>query len=509
MRRSFLILSIFLALMFVACSGDEKTTTPVEDGKMVTDGVKMDNGTEPLPEPANTYSAKGRESIVYVMCQTNISNDFPYGSGFFVDKDKIVTNIHVMAKPGPEFAKLNDKQTIWTVEGVTAYDVKYDIAVLKLSGEGTPLRLGDSNTVQRGEPVVIIGFPSREYTTTTGNIHGIRYSDKLIGTTAEANKGSSGGPVINSEGKVIGIYTRSDYYSFAVPSNRLKELLVQSGPPEPLAQWHQRDDIRAYAYHHEGEGRFNAGDYAKAIVSFDNAISQNPEHIRAYFWRGRAKYGLGKSNADQGNITEAQHLYQEAIDDYTLTLKINPEFALAYNSRGWTKHEFGKSIAGQGDIAKSQHLYQAAIDDYTHSIKIDPKYDFPYFHRGLTRTVFGISKADQGNITKAQQLYQVAIDDYTQAVQLFPKYPMAYNNRGWAKYLIGRIKATQGNVTEALRLYQAAIDDYSQALSIDNRLVLAYYNRGNAKELLGQHEEAEKDFAKAKELESKSDTTSD
>ncbi len=213
--------------------------------------------------------------------------------------------------------------------------------------------------------------------------------------------------MISSRGEVIGIYTRSDYYSFAVPSNRLKALLTQSGPLEPLAQWHQRDHIRAYAYHHEGEGRFNAGDYVKAIVSFDNAISQNPKHIRAYFWRGRAKYGLGKSKADQGNITEAQ------------------------------------------------------------------------------------------------QLYQVAIGDYTQAIQLFPKYPMAYNNRGWVKYLIGRIKAKQGNVGEARRLYQAAIDDYTHAININPQHVLAHYNRGNAKKALGQHEAAEKDFEKAKELESK------
>ena len=503
MKRSLLILSIVLTLMIVACGGVEETSTPTEEDKMVMEDDKMDNNTEPLPEPVKTYSENSRESIVYVMCQTGISDDFPYGSGFFVDKDKIVTNIHVMAKPAPVFAKLNDKQTIWTVEGVVAYDVEYDIVVLKLSGEGTPLPLGDSDTVQIGEPVVIIGFPGRKYTVTTGIVHGIRNSDNLIGTTAEANKGGSGGAVISSRGEVIGIYTRSDYYSFAVPSNRLKALLTQSGPLEPLAQWHQRNHIRAYAYHHEGEGRFNAGDYVKAIVSFDNAISQNPKHIRAYFWRGRAKYGLGKSKADQGNITEAQHLYQAAIDDYTLTLKINPEFALAYNNRGWTKHEFGKSKAEQGDIAKSQHLYQAAIDDYAHSIKIDSKYSFPYFHQGLTKTALGRSKADQGNITEAQQLYQVAIDDYTQAIQLFPKYPMAYNNRGWVKYLIGRIKTKQGNVGEAQRLYQAAIDDYSQALNLDNKHVLAYYNRGNAKEALGLHEEAEKDFKKAKDLESK------
>ncbi len=445
---------------------------------------------------------KGRVSTVRVMCWAGPSIGFPYGSGFFVDKDKIVTNIHVVAKPGPIFAKLSDKETIWAVEDVVAYDVEYDIVVLKLSGEGTPLPLGDSDLVQKGQPVVAMGYPGRKYKVTTGNVHGIRKSDNLLGTTAKPGKGRSGGPVLNSKGEVIGIHARSDYYSFEVPSNKLKALLAQSAPPEPLAQWQKHPHIRAHAYHHEGEGRFNAGDYAKAIISFDNAIQQNPKHIRAYFWRGRAKYGLSKSKVNQGNAAEALQLYQAAIDDYTLTLKINPEFALALNNRGWTQHEFGKFKASQGDVAEAQHLYQAAVDDYTHSIKIDSKYDFPYFHRGLTRTVLGRSIANQGNITEALHLYQAAIDDYTQAIQLFPKYAMAYNNRGWVKYLIGKSKADQGNAAEVQQLYKAAIDDYTQAIKINPKDVLAYTNRGNAKKVLGQSDEAEKDFAKAKELES-------
>ena len=404
-------------------------------------------------QKSGSDSEKGRESTVRVMCWTGPSSEFPYGSGFFVDKDKIVTNIHVVARPGPIFAKLNDKKTIWTVEGVTAYDIEYDIVVLKLAGEGTPLPLGNSDTVQRGEPVVAVGYPDRKYKVSSGNVHGIRNSDKLLGTTAESAKGSSGGPVLNGKGEVVGITTRSDYYNFSVPSNRLKVLLAQSGPSEPLEQWHQRDHIRAYAYHLEGEVRFNAGDDANAIVSFDNAILQNPKHILAYFWRGRAKTNLGKSKADQGDITEAQQLYQAAIDDNTLTLKINPEFALAYNNRGWTQHEFGKSKAGQGDVAEAQQLYKAAINDYTRSIKIDPKYTFPYFSRGLTRTALGKSKAEKGSIAEAKKLYQKAIDDYTQAIKIDPKH------------------------------------------------VLAHYNRGNAKKALGQSDEAEKDFTKAIELE--------
>jgi tetratricopeptide (TPR) repeat protein len=395
-----------------------------------------------------------------------------------------------------------DKETIWEVVGVIAFDAEYDLVVLKLSGEGTPLSLGDSDVVQKGEPVVTVGYPGGKYKVTTGNVHGIRNSDKLLGITAESAKGNSGGPVLNSNGEVVGITTQLDYYSFAVPSNILKELLTRSVSPEPLTQWQKRNHIRAYVYHHEGENRFNAGDYAKAIINFDNAIQQNPKHIRAYFWRGQAKYSLGKSKADQGNVAEAQSLYQAAIDDYTLTLKINPEFALAYNNRGWTQHDFGESKASQGDVVEAQHLYQAAIDDYTHSIKIDPKYTFPYFYRGLTRREFGKLKVDQRDETIAHDLYEAAIQDYTQVIRLRSSYAMAYNDRGGVKYLLGKSKANQGNVAEAQQLYKAAIDDFTAAIKIDPKQVFAYKNRGNIRKLLGLHEMAEQDFAKAKELES-------
>ncbi len=451
---------------------------------------------------ARIESKKGRASTVRVTCWSGVSSEISVGSGFFVDTDKIATNIHVVARPGPVFVKLMDKETIWEVVGVIAFDAEYDLVVLKLSGEGTPLPLGDSDIVQKGEPIVTVGYPDGKYKVTTGNVHGIRNSDKLLGTTAESAKGNSGGPVLNSNGEVIGINTQLDYYSFAVPSNILKELLTRPVSPEPLTQWQKRNHIRAYAYRYEGEDRFNAGDYAKAIIKFDNAIQQNPKHIRAYFYRGWAKYDLGKSKADQGNVAEAQSLYQAAIDDYTLTIKINPGFALAYNNRGWTQHAFGEFKASQGDVAEAQHLYQAAIDDYTHSIKIDPKYTFPYFYRGLTRRALGKLKVDQRDETIVQDLYEAAIQDYTQAIRLRSSYAMAYNDRGGVKYLLGKSKANQGNVAEAQQLYKAAIDDFTAAIKIDPKQVFVYKNRGNIKKLLGLHEMAEQDFAKAKELES-------
>ncbi len=472
----------------------------VDVGKSIQLRYRMD-------ADAPVASIESKKGIMSTVCVINWSDGLRTGSGFFIGTDKIATNIHNIDNQGLVYVKLINNDSIWKVEEVSAFDVEHDLVVLKVSGEGRPLPLGDSDEVQKGIPVVTVGYPDGKYRVTTGNVHGIRNSDKWIGTTAETSKGNSGGPLLNGKGEVIGINTRLGTYSYAVPSNILKPLLAWTGPPEPLAQWQKRDQIRAIAYFGEGEDRYENEEYTKAIINFDDAILHNPKYIRAYNWRGRAKYRLGQSKAEQGNLAEAQKLYHAAIADFTQGIKIYPKFYYAFYNRGKAKRYLGESKAEQGNLAEAQHLYVAAINDFSHSIKIDPKYNIPFFQRGLTRTALGRSIANQGNITKVlplyqAALYQAAIEDYTQAIQLFPKYAMAYNNRGWVKYLLGKSKVDQGDAAEAQQLYQTAIDDYTEAIKIDPQHVLAHYNRGNAKKALGQSNQAQKDFAKAKELES-------
>ena len=76
------------------------------------------------------------------------------GSGFFVEHDKIVTNIHCVAGVTKLRAKLVGTETFYDLEGVLASDVKNDLVILKVSGKGAkPLSLSDSNDFQVGESV--------------------------------------------------------------------------------------------------------------------------------------------------------------------------------------------------------------------------------------------------------------------------------------------------------------------------------------------------------------------
>src|SRR6516225_1013196 len=105
------------------------------------------------------------------------------------------------------------------------------------------LSIGNSDAVQVGDSVYAVGNPEGlEGTFSQGIVSGIRESggDRLLQITAPISPGSSGGPVLNEKGEVIGVsvatFRDGQNLNFAVPSIYLKELLSKAGPLIPLAQ---------------------------------------------------------------------------------------------------------------------------------------------------------------------------------------------------------------------------------------------------------------------------------
>ena len=391
--------------------------------------IKLKKSADADAPATDLASEEGRASTVRVMRWKGTSSGFSYGSGFFVDMDKIATNIHVVASPGPIFAKLPDRDVIWSIETVNMFDVENDLVILKITGEGPPLPLGNSDTVEIGEPVIVVGYPGRKYKVMAGTIHSTKDGGNLLVTTADSSSGSSGGPVLNRKNQVIGVHARSDdSYSFEIPSNILKSLLNQPERTEPLVEWRQRKRIRAYVYFKNGKNRSNAEDYDTAITEFNSAIQLNPAYARAYFKRGFAKSKTGDSAG--------------AIEDYTHTIKFNPKYTTAYYNRANRKRDHA--------------LYAAAIRDYTVAIGLAPKYDKAYHNRGRVKYLLGKSEADKGNRAEAVLHYQAAIDDYTEAIKINPAYVLAYYNRGDARKLLGQHEAAKKDFEEAKALERDA-----------------------------------------------------
>ena len=146
---------------------------------------------------------------------------------------------------------------------------KNDLVVLKIAGEGTPSLLGDSDAVAVGDTVIAAGYPSGKYKVTQGIVHRVRNNDKWLQMEIALSGGSSGSPVRNSKGQIIGIVSAvEDPYSYVIPSNALRTLIAQSGPVEPLTQWRKRAPIRAYIYSVRGQRKYNANHYDDAIARF-------------------------------------------------------------------------------------------------------------------------------------------------------------------------------------------------------------------------------------------------
>ena len=178
------------------------------------------------------------------------------GSGFVIDKaGHIVTNYHVVQNAQEVEVTFSGGDSVTaTVVGV---DPSTDIAVLEVELPAqalTPLPLGDSDEVQVGDEVVAIGNPfGLDRTVTKGIVSALQRQitapngftiDEAIQTDAAINHGNSGGPLINTEGEVIGVNSQIETggvsegnvgVGFAVPVNTVKDVaaqLIQTGKVE-------------------------------------------------------------------------------------------------------------------------------------------------------------------------------------------------------------------------------------------------------------------------------------
>ena len=421
-----------------------------------------------------------------VLIRVKLKNGEGTGSGFFVQKDLIVTNIHVVALATSISVELVDPKTesiirTFAVKSVTAFDAINDLVVLKIDGEGTPLLLGDSDSVKCGDVVQTVGYPNGKYKITDSSIHSIRNYDKWIRLKVKTFGGYSGGPVLNSNEQIIGIAVRSEEIrTLVIPANTLKPILSQSQPEESFTQWLERKQVRAYIHLVQSQINAHLKSYDEAIADLDKATELYPEFALIFYKRGTLKSVLGETKDKNSNEVEAQHHYRGAIDDYTEAIRLCPDFAEAYNNRACAKRLHGKSKTNSGNEI-SHYINQAAIDSNT-AIKLEP-------NNALFYCTHGQIKYDLGE-------YCAAIDDYTEAIRLYPDFAEAYNNRADAKRLLGKSGTTSVN-SETAQYLNEAVTDINTAIKLESDNALFYHTHGQIKYDLGEYCAAIDDYEKA------------
>jgi S1-C subfamily serine protease len=244
------------AVILIAGIGNTTRETIVEQGSSSANAGAATSG-ELTPRTIYQRDAPGVVYITATVIQhtQSVFDLFPSttrgtatGSGFVINRDGVIlTNAHVISGAVRISVAFANNQTV--TAKVIGKDPDDDLALLKVNADGltlVPLTLGDSSTVQVGDPTVAIGNPfGLARTLTTGVVSALQRSiqapnnfaiDNVIQTDAPINPGNSGGPLINAQGQVIGINSQiqtgtngngSVGIGFAIPINTAKAVIPQ------------------------------------------------------------------------------------------------------------------------------------------------------------------------------------------------------------------------------------------------------------------------------------------
>ena len=455
------------------------------------------------------------------------------GSGFFVAPYLIATNIHCVVGTTWVLVEPVSLPNTYPIESVVAYDDKTDLVILRVSVEGVPLSLADSNTAKIGEQIYAVrctggGVEEKgaRGAVTEGTISGIRQSDAYLRLRTTLSGGNSGGPVINKAGKVIGIAVAGNSsvrgtaaenppeFAYAIPSNAISGLLAEAGTEESFETWRERPRIRAYAEASQGYVKQRERKYKAAIAHYTDALALNPDLVALYHNRGTLRNALGQHKAaiadwdaalernpdlveayfNRGTSKTALDDFEGCIADCSTAIELNPDAMPAYYNRAQARMELKQYTEGIEDYDKVLKFRLSKADAYG-----------AYYNRALAKYLLGLEKAAEEDEDAAIRLYQSAIPDYTQAIEVAPTPALVsrnYNNRGYAKYLIAEYESAVGNMDEARNLYEAAMLDSEEAIKRDRRNAYAYCTRAVTKVAFDAYEAAIDDFDRAIKLDS-------
>ena len=228
------------AVATTALHDDTPTVRTITNTRTVS-ATSSDSG---VLSPHDVYQA-AKDSVAYVTTGSGT------GSGFVISDDGyIVTNAHVVEGANGQIkAKIGDGKTLDAK--LVGQDASTDLALLKVSATNLkPLALGDSSSVQVGDPAYAIGNPfGLDRTLTTGVVSALQREisspngfsiDNVIQTDAAINPGNSGGPLFNTAGQVIGVNSQIESpnasgsgqagnvgIGFAIPADTVRSVVAQ------------------------------------------------------------------------------------------------------------------------------------------------------------------------------------------------------------------------------------------------------------------------------------------
>jgi S1-C subfamily serine protease/Tfp pilus assembly protein PilF len=354
-----------------------------------------------------------KPSTVIIFTYDDKGEFLKLGSGFFISQNgDVITNYHVIQGASSAEIKTADEKT-YPITYILAGDEQNDLIRLSVnipSQDVYPLSL--SQTIPEvGERIIVYGSPlGLENTVSDGIVSAIRdipdYG-RIIQITAPISPGSSGSPVLNLQGEVIGIASfqmiEGQNLNFAIPSERISSLILKdenkiSITEEVFGQESKAKKDSDYDKAYQKALYFiDKKEYEKALPYLEIAIKTDILSLkaRAYFGNGIC-YGKLKS-------------YEKSIDAFKQVIRLDPDCADAYYNMGVTYGQqdnyiksidaFKQAIRLNPDDAKSYCYigrvyanldnYIKAIEAHKQAIRINPDYVEAHFLLGINYLIIG------------------------------------------------------------------------------------------------------------------------
>ena len=351
------------------------------------------------------------------------------GSGFFVSKDKIITNRHVIENAEKVEIHLTNGKT-FTAKGVLAIDGEADLALIQVdvpAEQAAPLYI-ERATPQEGESIVVIGNQfGLEGSVSNGIFSAVREISgygKIIQITAPISPGSSGSPVVNMRGEVVGVATlqaaEGQSLNFAVPAERIAGLKIGNLQSFAAVEADTRKSKRAGAerLYAQGLAQLSRDDFARAVSLFERAAQADENYAEAWYQAGFSYGMLGK--------------HAEALRATKQAARLRPEWTQAQINIGASSYALGQ--------------YKDAEAAYKQAAKLDSNNSEIQYALGLTLNK--LSKPEEEILA------------YKRAVALKPDHANALERLGTAYFKAGRFKDALGTY-EQLKTFKGDAKSYN------------------------------------------------
>lgn len=370
-----------------------------------------------------------KPSAVAIETFDSKDNTVARGSGFFIAPDRIITNRHVIERSTRVEIHLLDGKR-FPVRGVLAVDGEGDLALLQVDvpkALAIPLPIVRA-VPQEGESIVVIGNPyGLEGSVSNGIVSAVREISgygKIIQITASISPGSSGSPVVNMAGQVIGVATlqaaEGQNLNFAVPAERISQLRINDLQTfsSLSAESQKNKHAAAERLYSQGLAQLSRDDYARALPYFEKAAETDPNYPEAWYQAGYCYGVLGRHN--------------DALRASRQAAKLRPEWAATFVNMGASNYALGQ--------------YKDAVDAYKQALRLDEDNADIQYSLGLT----------YGKMNRTDE----EILAYRRAVAIKPDHANAFEKLGLALFKKQRY-ADAAVAFDQLKIYKPDAKTYN------------------------------------------------